>query len=184
MAVEYTSRKASEQTFLLYARGLHPELFDIVVEREVFRDFYVASFWIIGTSHAVTFRAGRRVLTEIVASDDLELPVQHKIGGFHFTHNPQKRFRYDDGLTYDARFDYRRFNEEGFRKKLMEMKHAVVSNGIYHVFDEDEAYELPTVTAVGFTPQQRSLNVRTYHTFPEELAVIETHSRWEVRFPR
>ncbi|HUV38645.1 MAG TPA: DUF2617 family protein [Planctomycetota bacterium] len=184
MAVEYTSRKASEQTFLLYARALHPELFDIVVEREVFRDFYVATFWIIGNSHAVSFRAGSRVLTEIVASGDLELPVQYKIGGFHFTHNPQKRFRYDDGVIYDARFDYRRFDVDGFRRKLTDIKHAVVANGVYHVFDTDAAAELPTVTAVGFTPQQRSLNVRTYHTFPEELAVIETHSRWEVRFPR
>ena len=184
MAVEYTSRKATEQTFTLYARGLHPELFNIYVERAIFRDVYAADFWIIGSSHAVSFRAGDRVLTEIVASRHLDLPVQHKIGSFSFEHNPQKAFRYDDGIAYDAHFDYRRYTEDAFRAKLREIKHAVVANGVYHVFDEDETYELPTVTAVGFTPQARSLNVRTFHTFPEELAVIETHARWEVRFPK
>ncbi|KPJ53212.1 MAG: hypothetical protein AMS16_05510 [Planctomycetes bacterium DG_58] len=181
MAVEYISRKASEQTFALYARSLHPELFNIYVEREIFRDFYSASFWIIGSSHVVTFTAGNRVLAEIVADSDRELPVQHKIGTFSFAHNPQKRFRYDDGIAYDARFDYRRYNPAGFKRKLQDIKHAVLTNGVYHVFDVEQTPGLPTVTAVGFVPQSRSLNVRTFHTFPTELSIIETHSRWEVR---
>ena len=184
MALEHTSRKASEQTFTLYARGLHPELFNIYVEREIFRDFYVASFWIIGSSHAVSFRAGEKMLTEVVADSEQVLPVQHKIGTFSFGHNPQKRFRYDDGIAYDARFDYRAYDHDGFHAKLREIKHAVMSNGVYHVFDPDGADGLPTVTAVGFVPQSRSLNVRAFHTFPEELAIIETHSRWEVRRSR
>jgi hypothetical protein len=188
MAVEYTSRKAHRQAFALYGRSLHPELFDIFVEREIYRDFYAATFWVIGSSHVVTFSAGRRILTEIVADRDLELPVQFKIGAFRFGHNPQSRFRYDDGVAYDARFDYHVCKDrDAFARKLRDIKHTVVANGVYHVFDDGPAggagenARLPTVTAVGFSPQQRSLNVRTYHTFPEELTVIETHSRWEVR---
>jgi len=181
MSVEYVSRKASEQTFTLYARSLHPELFNIYVEREIFRDVYSASFWIIGSSHAVSFRAGERILTEIVADRRIDLPVQYKISTFHFGHNPQKRFRYDDGIAYDAHFDYRSYDRDGFLEKLHDIKHAVLTSGVYHVFDPEANHELPTVTAVGFVPQQRSLNVRTFHTFPEEMAIIETHSRWEVR---
>lgn len=181
MSVEYTSRKASEQMFTLYARSLHPELFNIHVEREIFRDFYTATFWIIGSSHVVSFGAGDTILTEVVADAGRDLPVQHKISAFSFAHNPQKRFRYDDGVAYDAHFDYERYDREGFLAKLQEIKHAVVANGVYHVFDVEGEHELSTVTAVGFVPRARSLNVRTFHTFPEELAVIETHSRWEVR---
>jgi hypothetical protein len=185
MAVEYTSRKAHRQAFALYGRSLHPELFDIFVEREVYRDNYAATFWIIGASHAVSFRAGRRILTEIVADRDTDLPVQFKIGAFRFGHNPQSRFRYDDGIAYDARFDYHTCaDEDEFRRKLRDIKQAVIANGVYHVFDEDSSSRLPTVTALGFTPREKSLNVRTFHTFPEELTVIETHSRWEVRFAR
>lgn len=183
MAVEHTSRKASEQSFTLYARSLHPELFDIYVEREIFRDFYSADFWIIGSSHVVSFAAGPRTLTEVVADSGMELPVQHKIGTFSFGHNPQKRFRYDEGIAYDARFEYRRYDREGFLLKLQEIKHAVLANGVYYVFDAEGKVELPTVTAVGFVPQSRSLNVRAFHTFPAELSIIETHSRWEVRHP-
>jgi hypothetical protein len=182
MAVEYTSRKASRQSFMLYARSLHPELFDICVEREIFRDFYEADFWVIGSSHVVSFRAGPKTLTEVLADSATELPVQHKIGAFRFGHNPQKQFRYDDGIAYDARFDYRHLDRDGYLEKLREIKHAVLANGVYHVFDTDRKVELPTVTAVGFVSQPRSLNVRTFHTFPAEMAVIETHSRWEVRF--
>jgi hypothetical protein len=181
MSVEYTSRKASEQSFMLYARSLHPELFTIFAEREIYRDFYTASFWVIGSSHVVSFTARERTLTEVVADPSQELPVQLKIGSFTFGHNPQKSFRYDDGIVYDARFDYRHYDRKGFLEKIREMKQAVVANGVYQVFDPDGKHKLPTVTAIGFVPQARSVNVRTFHTFPGELAVIETHSRWEVR---
>jgi hypothetical protein len=181
MAVEYVSRKATEQTFALYARSLHPELFNIYVEREIFKDFYSASFWVIGSSHVVSFRAGEKTLTEVLADPAQRLPVQHKIGTFSFSRNPQKRFRYDDGIAYDAQFDYQRFEREGFIAKLHEIKLAVLANGVYHIFGTDGESDLPTVTAVGFIPEARSLDVRTFHTFPEELTVISTRSRWEVR---
>jgi hypothetical protein len=185
MSVGHLSRKASEQAFTLYARGLHPELFDIYVQREFFRDFYTAEVWIVGSSHVISFTAGRRTLTEVVASSSrVDLPVQRKIGHFHFAHNPQKNFRYDDGVSYDAHFDFQHHDRETFHEKLREAKLAAMRNGVYHVFDPGEKTGLPTVTAVGYVPHARSLNVRTFHTFPEEMVIIETHSRWEVRYSR
>jgi hypothetical protein len=182
MAIEHTSRKATEQKFSLYTRSLHPELFDIIIEREIYRDFYASSFWVIGASHVVTFSAGDRILTEILADHDLDVPVQHRVGGFSFAHHPQKRFSFDNGVRYDGRFDVQQYDVEGFRRKLRDIKLAVMHNGVYHVFDDDKDRECPTVTAVGYLPHQRSLNVRTFHTFPAEMTIIETHSRWEVRY--
>ena len=181
MSAEYVLRKASEQAFALYARSLHPELFTIYVEREIFRDAYAATFWIIGSSHVVTFIAGGRVLTEVLAEEKQELPVQMRIASFRFGRNPQKHFRYDDGIAYEARFDYRTLDRGRFLDKVREIRHSLLPNGVIQTFDPEGEHELPTLTAVSFVPQERSLNVRTFHTFPEELAVIETHSRWEVR---
>ena len=184
MAGEYTLRKASEQAFSLYARSLHPELFTIYVEREIHREHYSCTFWIIGSSHVVTFNAGEHILSEVLADARQELPVQFKIGSFAFGHNPQHGFRFDAEIGYDARFDWRRYDRGAFMEKVHEIRHAVLPNGILQVFppsgDVDPELEMPTLTAVGFVPQERSLNVRTFHTFPEELSVIETHSRWEV----
>jgi len=180
MPVEHASRKAAGQVFSLYLRGLHPELFTIYDEREVYRDCYVASFWIVGSSHVVSFTAGEKTLTEVLADERQELPVQYRLHGFRFAHNPQKTFRYDDGIAYDARFDYRAFGREEFLARVRDIRHAVLPDGVLRIFPGG-ASDLPTLTAVGFVPQHRSLNVRTFHTFPEDLRVIETHSRWEVR---
>ena len=194
MSAEHVLRKASEQAFTLYARSLHPELFTIYVEREIYRDAYASTFWIIGSSHVVTFRAGGRVLSEVLADAKQELPVQMRIASFKFGHNPQKRFRYEDGIAYDAQFDYQTFDRRGFLDKVREIRHSLLPNGVIQVFPArapgDDAGVpgdrpvMPTLTAVSFVPRDRSLNVRTFHTFPEEMVIIETHSRWEVRYGR
>ena len=181
MTVERTSRKAAEQVFSLYVRGLHPELFDIFDEREIFRDCYAASFWIIGASHVVAFRVGEKTLTEVLADERQELPVQYRLASFRFAHNPQKTFRYDEGIAYDARFDCRAYDREGFRTRIREIRYAALPDGVLRVFDSGGKSGLPRLTAVGFAPKHRSLSVRTFHTFPDELTIIETHSRWEVR---
>jgi hypothetical protein len=183
MPVKRVSRRVSEQVFSLYVRSLHPELFTIYDEREIYRDGYSASFWIIGSSHVITFRAGARTLTEVLAEERQELPVQHRLASFRFAHNPQKAFRYDDGVAYDARFDVHACGPDEFLARVRDIRHAVLPDGVLRVFDGESAGGLPLLTAVGFVPRQRSLNVRTFHTFPEDLTIIETHSRWEVRRP-
>ena len=178
----FRSRKAGEQVFSLYLRGLHPELFTIYDEREIFRDCYSAEVWVVGSSHVVSFTAGDRTLTEVLADARQELPVQHRLHSFRFGVNPQRTFRYDDGIAVDARFDCRTYDREGFLARVREIRHAVLPDGVLRVFPSSAAPDaLPTLTAVGFVPRHRSLNVRTYHTFPDDLAIIETHSRWDVR---
>ncbi len=180
MTVERTSRKAGEQVFSLYLRGLHPELFTIYDEREIFRDCYSAEIWITASSHVVGFMAGDKTLTEVLADSGQELPVQHRLHSVRLGANAPRTFRYDDGIAVDAQFDLRAYDRAGFLAKVREIRHAMLPDGVLHVFDPDVG-GLPALTAVGFIPRHRSLNVRTYHTFPEDLTIIETHSRWDVR---
>ena len=182
MTVERTSRKAQGQEFSLYLRGLHPELFDIVDERDIFRDCYDASVWITGASHVVTFSAGEKTLTEVLADEGQELPVQHRLASFTFAQNPQKSFRYDDGIAYDARFECRRYTREKFIDQVREIRHAALPDGVLRVFGAGPG-GLPRMSAIGFVPQHRSLSIRAFHTFPDELAILSTHSRFEVRNP-
>ena len=192
MPVDHASRKAAEQVYSIYARGLHPELFTIYDERTIHREGYSAEVWIIGLSHVVTFRAGRRTLTEVVADARQDLPVQHRLHSFRFGVNPERTFRYDHGIAVDARFDVRACAREEFLARVRDIRRAMLPDGVLRVFSppgesgpgaggSQDGDGLPALTAVGFVPQERSLLVRAYHTFPEDLTIIETHSRWEVR---
>ena len=131
----------------------------------------------------MSFSAGERTITEVLADTRQELPVQHRIASFCFAHNPQKSFRYDDGVAYDARFDRRTYTREKFLDQVREIRHAVIPDGVLRVFDPGGPGGLPLLTAVGFLPKHRSLSVRTFHTFPEEMTILSTHSRFEVRNP-
>ncbi len=181
MTVERISRKVREQRFSLYLRGLHPEIFNIYDELEIFRDCYSATFWVIGSSHVVSFSAGEQTITEVLADSNQELPVQHRLASVRFANNLQRSFRYDDGIAYDVQFDRRTWTRPKFLDQVRDIRHAVIPDGVLRVFETGGAGGLPLMTAVGFLPKHRSLSVRTFHTFPDELAIVSTHSRFEVR---
>ena len=169
---------ASQLAFHLYARSLHPELFDVGEEREIWRDDYRVVFRLTGAGHVVTFQAHRRTLTEAVLARSQELPVQRRIASFSFEHNPQKSFRYDDSIRYDARFDIVSMDAASCER---EIRRAVLRNGFM--------YRLPTgggesgaLLAISFVTGGGVLSVRTHRTFASEPGMLVTHSRWEVRY--
>jgi hypothetical protein len=168
----------AQLVFHLYARSLHPEIFNTGEERQIWRDDYRAVFRLADAGHVVTFQSHHRTLTEAVVSRGQELPVQRRIASFSFDHNPQKSFRYDDAVRYDARFDLRSVEPDEAER---EIRRAIVRNGFMcrvpvPGWPDDALQAVSYVTAAGV------LSVRTYRTFPAESVMLVTHSRWEVRY--
>jgi len=169
---------ASRLAFHLYARSLHPELFGVLEERQVWRDDYRVVFRAGETGHVVTFQTHRRTLTEAVVDRGQELPVQRRIASFSFEHNPQKSFRYDDSVRYDVQFDLRNMEAEEAER---EIHRAVVRNGFMCRLSPGETCG-GGVIAVSYVTGAGVLSVRTHRTFPEESVMLVTHTRWEVRY--
>jgi hypothetical protein len=169
---------SSRLVFHLYSRSLHPELFVIEDERQLWRDDYRAIFRIVESGHLVTFQTHRRTLTEALLVRGQELPVQRRIAGFSFEHNPQKSFRYDDSVRYDARFDLREMDLAAAER---EIRQAVMRNG-FMVRSMSPPGRPPALAAMSYVTGPGTLSVRTHRTFPAESLMLVTHSRWEVRY--
>lgn len=168
----------SQLEFHLFGRSLHPELFNTGEERQIWRDDYRAVFRLVETGYVVTFQTQHRTLTEAVLSRDQELPVQRRIASFSFEHNPQKSFRYDDSVRYDAQFDLVSMGAEAAER---EVHRSIVRNGFMYRMrasgcKHDALMGISYVTAAGV------LSVRTHRMFPAESMMLVTHSRWEVRY--
>lgn len=168
----------SQLMFHLYGRSLHPELFVICDEREVWRDDYRAIFRIVEGGHVISFQSHRRTLTEAVLVCGQELPVQRRIAGFSFAHNPQKGFRYDDSVRYDVRFEMKSLDAEAAEH---EIRHAIVRNGFMCRFTLPDS-DVDALTAISYVTGPGVLSVRTHRTFPTESKMLITHTRWEVRY--
>src|SRR5436190_18756132 len=78
--------RVDELTFHLYARPLHPELFETLASRRVERDDYALVVRITPTGHVLTWQAGDIHLAEITAARDQLLPrrghlLRHRFQG-------------------------------------------------------------------------------------------------------
>ena len=167
----------SQLVFHLYGRSLHPELFALCEERQLWRDDYRAVFRIVDIGYLVTFQSPKRTLTEAVLSSAQELPVQRRIAGFSFEHNPQKSFRYDDSIRYDARFDVMSIDPVAAER---EMRRTIVRNG-FMCRIPSPGCDTEALAAISYVTGSGVLSVRTHRTFPAESLMLVTHSRWEVR---
>lgn len=169
---------SSQLMFHFFARSLHPELFSAGEERQVWRDDYRAVFRAVESGHVVTFQSHRRTLTEAVLARTQELPVQRRIASFSFSRNPQKTFRYDDYIRYDAIFELKSAEPAAAER---EIHHAILRNG-FMLRQSVPGCENDSILAISYVTGAGVLSVRTHRTFPLESVMLVTHSRWEVRF--
>ena len=176
MSVEPVT-SASQLMFHFYGRSLHPELFIICDEREVWRDDYRAIFRIVEGGHIVSFQSHRRTLTEAVLDRQQELPVQRRIAGFSFEHNPQKGFRYDDSIRYDARFDLKSIDPAAAER---EIRRFIMHNG-FMCRIASPGSDKDALAGISYATGSGVLSVRTQRTFPTDSLMLITHARWEVR---
>lgn len=172
---------ADQLRFYLYRRSLHPELFDIYDQREIWRDDFRVQLWVVDVGHVITFQTHNKTLTEAILPQGQELPVQRRIARFSFSHNPQKLFRYDDGVGYDGRFRLQRIEPTDFHNLEREIHRAIVRNGFLCRLPAP-AGSTPALAAMAYATHGCVLSVKTWRTVPAELSLLTTHTRWEVRF--
>ena len=69
MTLSLVRPKVADLVFQVYARPLHPELFEILAERKVQHPDFDLSVRITRTGHIITWRAGDHMLTELADVD-------------------------------------------------------------------------------------------------------------------
>src|SRR3954447_10826603 len=79
MATPLDRPTVAELVFQLYARPLHPELFEVVAERRVRHPDFHLAVRVTRTGHVVTWDDGKTFLTEATATPDLELPQRGRL---------------------------------------------------------------------------------------------------------
>src|SRR5688500_4012317 len=88
MSTVFDRPRVDDLTFHLFARSLHPELFETQAFRRVRTDNYVLTVRITNSGHVLTFDTADAHLTEVTATRDQELPangwmIRHRFQGEH-----------------------------------------------------------------------------------------------------
>ncbi len=182
MEPTYIRQEITSLRFGLYKRCLEPDLFHIFKKLTIERSGYRANFWIIGSSHVVNIETEHTEMAEVITADEKILPSTGQIELIRSFENRHCDFRVGNELIYQTSFKMMRYpNEESFPnnpgldndKTLFHLRHS---------FPSSEITIAEPVTIIDILKaDENRLELKTFHSFVEELTVVATHSTIKVR---
>jgi hypothetical protein len=120
-------------------------------------------------------------LTEVLAGPETHLPEP----GLLF-HSPIRRdrsttLRPGDAIEYQTCFEVERVDPEVFAHLSDEMTLDASRGRLFHRFAPANRMAPAPISHIHFEARIRGLSVHTFHTFPDERAIVRTQSLFETR---
>src|SRR5262249_29413179 len=136
--------------------------------------------WITRTGHVITWRNGRCHLTEVVAADQA-LPewgqlLQHKLRGERCDMLGNL-----SGVNYQVSFQVESLSPELFLNVHQEILADTGRHRLLHAFAPNHRWGLTPLGLINVESRNGCLFFSTFHTFPDECAVVKTQSLIEQR---
>ncbi len=174
-----TRPKVAELTLQLYGRPLHPELFQIHRSRHVDRGSYQARLDITSAGHVLTWRWGGLTLTEVATTAQNPLPKTRRLL-FHRLHGERHDLHRCRGASYQMGFQLEMAEPDVFWAFQQDLLCDAQRSGLLYRFDGGGRVALGALSYIQLETRERSLLVQTFHTFPEDQAIVKTQSLFEI----
>jgi hypothetical protein len=165
-----------EMIFCLYARPLHPELFETLASRQVRRGDYTLSVHITPTGHVLTWQSGDAYLAEVTAAAGQSLPSGGKLVRHRFQGERTGSFHPAAGLTYQMSSQLEVLPPEVFVHVHEEIVADGTKRGLLYQHNPHHRLALSPLGFVTVEAWKETLSVHAFHTFPDECAVVRTQS--------
>lgn len=172
--------KVAELLFQLYGRALHPELFEVCSTRQVERGDYRATVQITTAGHLVNWRYHGLSLTEVCTASQQPLPQKRRLLSYRLRGERHDRVECRGGVTYQMSFQLETVDPAVFWTLQQELAWDGERQGLLHRFDSSGRIALGALSYVHVETRQRSLLVQSFHTFPDDYAIVKSQSLFEV----
>ena len=181
MRVSCVRPNIAELVFLLYSRPLHPELFDVFQSQHIHRDEYQATIWITETCHLVSWQRDALCLTEVVSTLDNSLPQKRRLLACRLRGERCETIHCAPEVVYQTSFTVERLEREIFARIHDELETDSHARGIFHNFRPNHRLSLSPLSHIAIEARARGLLVQTFHTFPDDCAIVKSQSLFEFR---
>lgn len=162
--------------YRLYDRPLHPELFETLAIRTVERDGFTVSARITPAGHVLVWTRGTTHLSEVTATSDQMLPEQGQRLAYRFQGECRGRCRIANDVDYQVNLQTERLEPEVFLHVHEELANDGARRGLLFHFRPNSRLGLTPIGFVSVELLPTGLAVNTFHTFPDEFAIIKTQS--------
>jgi len=140
------------------------------------REKYEAKIDITGTGHVVTWRHAGLILTEVTTSALHPLPERRRLMNYRVKGERSDRVECRGGICYQVTFQLERVEPELFWTLQEEFARNSPHHGLLHRFDSSGRIALGAISYVGIETRLRSMTVQAFHTFPDDYAIVKSHS--------
>jgi hypothetical protein len=162
--------------FQLYARPLHPELFDILAVRKVCREEYALTVRITRTGHVITWENRDVCLTEVACASDQLLPEKRRLLSYRLRGEHSGTVACAHGVNYQMTFQVETLPPEIYVHVHDEILADGHKRGLLHNFRPNHRLALSPLGFVSVEPRANCLLVSAFHTFPAEHTVVKSQS--------
>jgi hypothetical protein len=175
MGVDSLRPRVCELVFELYSRPLHPELFDILAARRIQREDYELTIQITRTGHVISWNNRQVYLTEVAAAQQ-SLAEGHRLLHYRLRGEHSHVVSCGRSISYQTSFQVEILEPEIFLHVHDEILLDGGKRGLLHNFQPHHRLSLAPLGFVAADSRAGCLFLSTFHTFPDENAVVKTQS--------
>jgi hypothetical protein len=168
--------KIAELVYQLYARSLHPELFEAHQTRVIERGGYKATVQITSAGHVVAWQYGSVTLTEVAAGAQQPLPKMRRLMACRLKGERSERVEVRPGVNYEMQFSLEPADSEKFAAYQRELTLAATRRGMLQKFEPSGRLNDGAISYVNVDSRDKTLCVQAFHTFPDDCAVLKIQS--------
>jgi hypothetical protein len=180
MSVQYARPCVSDLAFQVFARSVHPELFVVYDSRCFVTDGYVADVRICEAGHVASFRIADGTVTEIAATREQPLPRNLRSFSQRISGSRTRSLRFGSGIRYEVSYHIERLDAELFLNFHQELLLDLGRVELAHRFPSENRFAPEPLSLIRADAQADSLLLHSYHTFPENCAVVKSQSLFEL----
>lgn len=183
MSVRFGRARVADLAFQVFEKPIHPEWLSVHAHRRFARGEWEADVRIIDGGHAVGFRSGSIVLTEILAGPESLPPSSNLLFNAPIQRERSTAIRPRGLVEYQACLEVERVDPEVFRHLCEEMALDAARDRIFHQFEPANRLAPPPLSHLRVDPLPRGISIQTFHSFPSELAIVRSQSIYELPAP-
>ncbi len=183
MNVGIVRPKVTDLLFMLYSRPLHPELYEVVQEKQIQRDDYLASICITDICHLVRWKHEDTWLTEFVTAAENPLPQKRRLLACRLRGERNDTIQCGPTVVYQTSVTVERLPREVFARIHEELECDAQRGGIFHNFRPHHRLALSPISHIAIEARAQGLLVQAFHTFPDDCTILKSQSLFEIKRP-
>jgi hypothetical protein len=180
MGVGSGRSSVADLEFQVFNRSLHPDWFATREFRRVEQAGWEADLRIIEGGHSIVFRTGSVRVTEILSGPETTLPEPGLLFRSRLRRERSTLLRPGGTLEYQSCIEVERVDVEIFAHLCDEIVLDASGHFLVHRFDSPNRLAPQPISHIQINARIRNLSIHSFHTFPDECAIVRTQSLFEL----